>query len=136
MEGVFEVMGCSDRQKAILAAFKLEGDAKSGGKPLRKPSKVRKMKSPWHSLRKKVLVATDAMKRNKFIKWSRPDIKKDVKLGEPANFAAVLKRSFILEETISEMNGTLSARATGTKRDYQGNPAPSKKQKLDKKIKC
>ena len=52
MEGVFEVMGCSDRQKAILAAFKLEGDAKSGGKPLRKPSKVRKMKSPWHSLRK------------------------------------------------------------------------------------
>lgn len=77
------------------------------------------------------LVATDEMKRNKFIKGLRPDIKKDVKLGDPATFAAALKRAFVSEEvseeTTDEMNGTLSARTAGTKRDYQGNHAPQKK---------
>lgn len=32
MEGIFEVMGCLDRQKAVLAAFQLEGEAKEWSK--------------------------------------------------------------------------------------------------------
>lgn len=37
LEGIFEVMGCSEQQKAILAAFKMEGDAKEWWRLLRSP---------------------------------------------------------------------------------------------------
>jgi hypothetical protein len=42
------------------------------------------------------LIATDDMKWNKFIEGLRPDIKKDVKLGEPATFAAAFKKSLYI----------------------------------------
>ena len=36
MEGIFEVMGCSEHQKAILAAFKLAGNTKEWWKAAKK----------------------------------------------------------------------------------------------------
>lgn len=47
MEGIFEVMGCSKHNKAILVAFKLEGDAKLWWKITKKTFKRQEEDITW-----------------------------------------------------------------------------------------
>ena len=47
MEVIFEVMGCSERQKAILTAFKLEGDAKEWWKAAKKSFSGQEIEITW-----------------------------------------------------------------------------------------
>ncbi|KAJ8621066.1 hypothetical protein MRB53_029595 [Persea americana] len=47
MEGIFEVMGCTEHQKAILAAFKLEGDAKEWWKTAKRPFNGQETEITW-----------------------------------------------------------------------------------------
>ena len=47
MEGIFEVMGCSDHQKATLVTFKLEGNAKEWWKAAKKSFDGQETKITW-----------------------------------------------------------------------------------------
>ena len=47
MEGIFEVMGCTEHQKAILAAFKLEGDAKEWWKAAKRSFNGQETEITW-----------------------------------------------------------------------------------------
>lgn len=52
MEGIFEVMNCTDRQKAILTAFKLEGNAKPWWKAAKKTFDREETDITWTSFKK------------------------------------------------------------------------------------
>lgn len=59
-----------------------------------------------------------------------------MKLDDPAMHVAALKRAFVSEEAMDEINGVPPPRPAGNKRDYQGNRTPQMKQRVNKKKRC
>ena len=65
MKGIFEVMGCSEHQKIILAAFKLESDTNEWWKAAKKSCNGKETNITWTFFKREFINIPDRIKAQK-----------------------------------------------------------------------